>query len=141
MLDIRLVTANSDVWINKEVDLDYPLIRRKSKLSIDEGIDFEHELSLLKNKDTLNEPIYVFPHEKSKLREFIINKHLKKDGFVDESCFGKIYEVIIDGCKFSYRITKCKEKTYTEQELREFKHSLDEFNKKYKMFTNKIYGL
>lgn len=141
MLDIRLVTANSECWINHEVDLDYPMIKRKSKVSIDEGLDLEHELSLLKKKDSLNEPIYIFPHKKSKLREFIINKHLKDDGFVDESCFGKIYDVIIDGHKFSYRITKCKEKTYTEQELREFKQSLDEFNKKYEIFTNKIYGL
>lgn len=87
MLDIRLVTANSECWINHEVDLDYPIIKRKSKVSIDEGVDLEHELSLLKKKDSLNEPIYIFPHEKSKLREFIINKHLNEGGFVDESCF------------------------------------------------------
>lgn len=141
MLDIRLVTANSECWINHEVDLDYPIIKRKGNSYINKGIDFEHEISLLEKKDKLNEPIYIFPHEKSKLREFIINKHLNEGGFVDESCFGNIYDVIIDGHKFSYRITKCKERTYTEQELREFEQSLNEFNKKYEMFTNKIYGL
>lgn len=109
MLDIRLVTAFSKCWINGEISLDYPMISQR---------DMNDELSFLKKKDSSNEPIYVFPHEKSKLREFIINKHLNEGGFVDESCFGNIYDVIIDGYKFSYRITKCKERTYTEQELR-----------------------
>lgn len=126
---------------NHEVDLDYPMIKRNSQSSIDQGVDLEHELYLLKKKNSLNEPIYVFPHKKSKLREFIINKHLKEDGFVDQSCFGNIYDVIIDGHKFNYRITKCEEKNYTEQELNEFKQSLNEFNKEYGMFINKIYGL
>lgn len=141
MLDIRLITFNSECWINKEVDIDYPIIKRSDNLSVAHERDLESELPFLKMKNLSNEPIYVMPHRESNLRRFIIEKHLDENGFIEESCLGNIYDVVIDGCKFSYKITKCKEKVYTEEDLKSFDDSRKRIEEQYYNFINKIYGL
>lgn len=141
MLDIRLVTFNSECWINKDVDIDYPIMKRSDNLSVKHEMDLESELSFLEMKNLLNEPIYVMPHRISKLRSFVIEKHLTENGFIDESCLGNIYDVVIDGCKFCYRITKCKEKVYAEEDLIAFESSRKKIEEQYDNFINTIYGL
>ena len=141
MLDIRLVTLNSECCINNEIDIDYPIIKRSDNLRVVHKMDLGSELRFLKMKNSSNEPIYVMPHRESNLRRFIIEKHLNENGFIEESCLGNIYDVVIDGCKFSYKITKCNEKVYTEEDLKLFEASRKRIEEQYDNFINKIYGL
>ena len=84
--------------LSKEYSTEYYYVKRFPR----------HEFTFLCNMDNKNYSLYVLPHGKSLLKEFFIDPCLDENGYIRESCYGKVMKTKMLGREFKYDITRSR---------------------------------
>lgn len=84
--------------LSKEYSTEYYYVKRFPR----------HEFTFLCDMDNKNCPLYVLPHGNSLLKEFFIDPCLDENGYIRESCYGKVMKTKMLGREFKYDITRSR---------------------------------